>query len=180
MHQYVSLLVVLQKMSSNNSRSKTPKEVHYAISCLPCYDPISKEMLFQRSAFEPTDAELGTAGPSGAADAMDEAKDDGMPIDAIVLKLSDPENSDSDSEPEYKPARNQRRKLGGGSSDALVLVKAMKTIRTRVILLLRVMRVKKRRMHGGNWRRSLRRRRGLCLVQVMIWMTKEMTWSWCR
>jgi len=89
-------------------------EVRYAMSerpCPSCRAPISKEMLFQRSAFEPTDAELGTAGPSGSggADATDEDEDDGMPIDATVLNPIKVD-SDSDSEPEYKPARKSKEK----------------------------------------------------------------------
>ncbi|KIJ39030.1 hypothetical protein M422DRAFT_175767 [Sphaerobolus stellatus SS14] len=47
--------------------------------CPSCRTPVSKEMLFKRSAFEPSDAELKPAG----APAMDEDDDDdGMPIDA--------------------------------------------------------------------------------------------------
>ncbi|KAF8589119.1 hypothetical protein K439DRAFT_1383733 [Ramaria rubella] len=57
-------------------------EPRYAMSerpCPTCREPVTKEMIFQRNAFEPTDAELGS-NMSSSAIVVDSDSDDGMPI----------------------------------------------------------------------------------------------------
>ena len=61
-------------------------EPRYAMSerpCPACREPIQKEMLFERSAFEPTDADLN----SGESSSIEVDDDDGLPIAADLIPV---------------------------------------------------------------------------------------------
>jgi hypothetical protein len=52
--------------------------------CPTCREPVQREMLFERSAFEPTDADLDDSGDSSPIE-VDNDDDDGLPIAADLF-----------------------------------------------------------------------------------------------